>query len=170
MVTFMRDREGTLRASAGRSILRRFSASRSGQRPGTAPAAAGPARRRGVAPRVLVVISNKICMGSLPGSRPAAVAPIGPRRVLFARCLRRVGRGSKPPGRDHIGGAGRRQHHDPCAVGPLQRQRCRESAARVALWAVHSWGGVVQSALRECLESELAAHSRDVLLAIFACV
>ena len=51
---------------------------------------------------------------------------------------------------------------DPCAVGPLQRQRCRESAARVALWAVHSWGGVVQSALRECLESELAAHSRDV--------
>ena len=120
--------------------------------------------------RRLVVISNKICMGSLPGSRPAAVAPIGPRRVLFARCLRRVGRGSKPPGRDHIGGAGRRQHHDPCAVGPLQRQRCRESAARVALWAVHSWGGVVQSALRECLESELAAHSRDVLLAIFACV
>ena len=68
------------------------------------------------------------------------------------------------------GGAGRRQHHDPCAVGPLQRQRCRESAARVALWAVHSWGGMVQSALRECLESELAAHSRDVLLAIFACV
>ena len=90
----MRGREGTLRASAGRSILRRFSAS---ERPGTAPAAAGPARRRGVAPRGLVMISNKIWMGSLPGSRSAAVAPIGPRRVLFARCPRRVGRGSKPP-------------------------------------------------------------------------
>ena len=30
--------------------------------------------------------------------------------------------------------------------------------------------GVVQSALRECLESELAAHSRDVLFDTLACV
>ena len=69
---------------------------RSGQRPGTAPAAAGPARRRRVAPRGLLMNPSIKHMWSLPGSRPAAVAPIGPRRVLFARCSRRVGRGSKP--------------------------------------------------------------------------
>jgi len=71
-------------------------------RPGTAPAAAEPHRRRGVAPKGLVMISNKICMWSLPRSRSAAVAPIGPRRVLIARCPLAASAADRNPGRDHI--------------------------------------------------------------------
>ena len=52
-------------------------------RPGTAPAAAEPRRRRGVAPRGLAIVSNEICMGPVPGFRCAADAPIAPRRVAL---------------------------------------------------------------------------------------
>ena len=74
-------------------------------RPGTAPAAAEPHRRTAVAPKGLVMMSNKICMlcmWSLPRSRSAAVAPIGPRRVLIARCPLAASAADRNPGRDHI--------------------------------------------------------------------
>ena len=74
---------------------------RSGQRPGTAPAAAGPSRRRGVAPRSLAMDPSIKHMWSLPGFRSAADAARGHRAMRTRRGPIGATAADRDPGRDY---------------------------------------------------------------------
>ena len=71
-------------------------------RPGTAPAAAEPRRRRGVAPRGLAIDPSIKHMWSLPGFRSAADAARGHRAMRTRRGPIGATAADRDLGRDHI--------------------------------------------------------------------
>ena len=100
MVTFMRGREGTLRASAGRSILRRFSASErpaAGHRAGRCRTIPSQGSRSKGSSRDIKRNMYRFSARISTCGRRADRATSGPLRGAFAASA-----ADRNPGRDHI--------------------------------------------------------------------